>query len=255
MRWRACSRALPPSPGLPPVMLEAWALALLSVPITSEKAGHALLLLRGQWAMSLFLKGQAGQWRKGGNTVGWPVWAGPRLHSAPLAHPEGDPEEAATRDIQYIYIMKLGYGHMDFKKLGPINVLANHINRGCVCNAESCFPFPLGVRQQVARRLPRSTCPSARVAAGSARPPGFVNPISVSAQKSYQDSFGFTRSVSTFEHLLDTKHCGRHRVTDTALTSESFSPMNAFDVSLVPTVVLTAHPSLPGLNLLSLGNY
>lgn len=36
------------------------------VPI-SEKAGHALLLLRGQWTSSLFLKDPAGQRRRGGN--------------------------------------------------------------------------------------------------------------------------------------------------------------------------------------------
>lgn len=54
-------------PSLAPV-LQAWALGSLSVPITSKKAEHALLLLRGQWAMSLFPEGL--RWASGGRVGG-----------------------------------------------------------------------------------------------------------------------------------------------------------------------------------------
>lgn len=43
------------------------ALVSLRVSITSKKAEHALLLLGGQWTISLFLKDRAGERRRGGN--------------------------------------------------------------------------------------------------------------------------------------------------------------------------------------------
>lgn len=62
----------------------------LRVSITSKKAEHALLLLRGQRTISLFLKDPADVWRRGGKRRGWGVWAGPGLQSASLADPEGN---------------------------------------------------------------------------------------------------------------------------------------------------------------------
>lgn len=60
-------------PGLAPVLQPRWpiggfgALVSLRVSITSKKAEHALLLLGGQWTISLFLKDRAGERRRGGN--------------------------------------------------------------------------------------------------------------------------------------------------------------------------------------------
>lgn len=58
------ARPCPCSSGLLASTLGAWAQVSFSVSITYEKAEHALLLLRGQWTISLFLKDQAGKWRK-----------------------------------------------------------------------------------------------------------------------------------------------------------------------------------------------
>lgn len=68
---RRLGQASPPPPARSPaplaLPLEVWALVSLRVSITSKKAEHALLLLRGQWTISLFLKDRAGERRRGGN--------------------------------------------------------------------------------------------------------------------------------------------------------------------------------------------
>lgn len=63
-------------------------------------------------------------------------------------------------------------------------------------------------------------------------------------RKHTQDNFGFTYSVNKFQHLVYTKHYRRRGITDAALTSETFSSVDAFDLFPDPTVFLTTHPSL-----------
>lgn len=65
------ARPHPPAPRQLALLLEARAPVSLRESTTSKKkAGHALLLLRGQWTISLFLKDPAGERRRGGKQSG-----------------------------------------------------------------------------------------------------------------------------------------------------------------------------------------
>lgn len=94
----------------------------------SEKAEHDLLLLRGQWTSSLFLKDPAGQRRRGGNQWVLDSQGGPRLKGKFLTDPKGNFEEPAyfarqtlRNSTQYGYIVDMGCDSMNLRKLEPIN--------------------------------------------------------------------------------------------------------------------------------------
>lgn len=96
-------------------MFKPWALSVsLRESRVSEKAGHALLLLRGQWTSSLFLKDPEGQRRRGGNEcVLERVRAALSLKKF-LTDPEGNEEEPVysghqtlRTGNQYGYIFKM----------------------------------------------------------------------------------------------------------------------------------------------------
>lgn len=81
-------------PGRQPYLpLAAWALVSFRASITSKRAEHALLLLRGQWTILLCLKDWAVSGGGVGTRVVQQVWAGPRRQPASLADPEGNPDE------------------------------------------------------------------------------------------------------------------------------------------------------------------
>lgn len=61
----------------------------------TEKAGHALSLLRGQWTSSFFLKDPAGQRRRGENQCVLENQDSQSLKEKLLTDPEGNAEEPA----------------------------------------------------------------------------------------------------------------------------------------------------------------